>query len=168
MTKKQKTDSSGKPTRRGFLLGAGALATVATATALSARPPAPPVAVPVLPDILRVPDRVSVFEETKPGERKLMRAGSRWQAGGLEISTEVNEGKSGEQVTIFVSAPNNALTRIRLRWHGSFPMDWRYLGDHWERSYGGLEFRGLAGDRLMPWYFLSNDGHNALACGVKT
>ena len=81
----------------------------------------------------------------------------------------MSEGKSGGSVEIFVTAPGSSLTRIRLRWHGAFPMDWHYLGDHWERSYGDLEFRGLAGDRLMPWYFLATNGQRRRSrCGVKT
>ena len=168
MTQKRKADSPAKPSRRAFLLGAGAIATVASASAHPAQDSATHATAHSLPDVLRVPDRVSVFEEAKPGERTLTRSGSRWQAQGIEVSTELGEGKSGAEVGIFVGAPKSALTRIRLRWHGSFPMDFRYLGDHWERSYGDLEFRGLSGDRQMPWYFLATNGHNTVACGVKT
>ena len=162
----KKKDSPAKPTRRAFLIGAGAIA--AAVPGLPAQSASPSASTPALPNLLRVPDRVSVFEESKMGGRNLIRSGSQWQASGIEVSTEVNEGKSGANVLIFVNAPNAALTRIRLRWHGSFPMSWRYLGDHWERSYGDLEFRGLAGDRLMPWYFLATNGRDAFGCGVKT
>jgi alpha-galactosidase len=166
MMNKRKPDTPAKPTRRSFLLGAGA--TTAAASALPAQQTRTHVTTPALPDVLRAPDRVSVFEAAKNGERLLKRSGSQWQADGIEVSTELRQGKSGAEVAIFVSAPNNSLTRIRLRWHGSFPLDWRYLGDHWERSYGDLGFRGLAGDRLMPWYFLATNGHSTVGCGVKT
>lgn len=163
--KKPKSDRPAKPARRSFLLGVGAIA--ATASALPAQRSSSHTPTLTLPDVLRVPDRVSYFDEARSIEKKLMRSGASWQASGIEVSTEVRQGKSGTEVAIFASAPNISLTQIRLRWHGVFPLDWRYLGDHWERSYGDLEFRGLNGDRLMPWYFLATNGHQSHACGVK-
>jgi alpha-galactosidase len=164
--KKRTSDSVIQPTRRSFLLGVGAAA--ATASGLPAQQTLKHVSMPSIPEILRVPDLVSVFDEARSVERKLTRSGSTWQGSSVEVSTEVRQGKSAAEVAIFVSAPKSSLTRVRLRWHGTFPMDWRYLGDHWERSYGDLEFRGLAGDRLMPWYFLATNGRHSHACGVKT
>ncbi len=140
----------------------------ASASALPAVHSTARAATAALPEILRVPDRVSFFGEERSIERKFTHAGSNWQGSGVEVSTEVRSGKSGAEVFIFATAPNISLTRIRLRWHGAFPIDWKYLGDHWERSYGDLEFRGLAGDRLMPWYFLATNGRESHACGVKT
>jgi alpha-galactosidase len=164
--KKRISDGTDKPARRSFLLGLGA----AAATTAALRGPAASTAGPIatLPDVLRVPDRVSVFVESKSGQINLARAGQNWQADGVEIVTELRRGKAGPEGAVFVSAPKIPLTRIRLRWHGGFPGGWRYLGDHWERSYGDLEFRGLAGDRLMPWYFLATNGKATQACGVKT
>jgi alpha-galactosidase len=92
-----------------------------------------------------------------------VRSGGQWQAGDVEVTTErLFAGRS-----IRVIAPKTKLTRIRLRWRGGLG-GWRILGDHWERSYGDLEWRGLVGDRLMPWYFLVSDGAVAWGYGVKT
>lgn len=33
----------------------------------------------------------------------------------------------------------------------------KVLGDHWERGYGDLEWRGIVPHRCMPWYFLVSD-----------
>jgi alpha-galactosidase len=44
----------------------------------------------------------------------------------------------------------------------------RFLGDHWERSYGDLEWRGEAPGRTMPWYFMAYDGKHAHGYGVRT
>lgn len=164
--KKRRADCSCKPTRRSFLRSISALAATSATLPIAASSSPPPS--PLLPEVLRVPDRVSVFEEGKSAEKKLTRSGANWQTQGIEIATKVQHGRSGAELAIFANAPNAALTRIRLRWHGAFPQDWRYLGDHWERSYGDLEFRGLAGDRLMPWYFLATSGSITHACGVKT
>jgi alpha-galactosidase len=164
--KKSKSFSAADPTRRSFLLGVGAVA--ASATTLPVQSVSTRAISASIPEILRVPDRVSVFEEGQSVERKLTRSGANWQGEGIEVVTEVQEGKSGPQVAVSVSAAKVALRRIRLRWHGVFPSDCRYLGDHWERSYGDLEFRSLAGDRLMPWYFLATDGQVTHRWGVKT
>ena len=41
------------------------------------------------------------------------------------------------------------------------------MGDHWERGYGDLEWRGLCYDRILPWYFLAYDGIITYGYGVK-
>ena len=46
-----------------------------------------------------------------------------------------------------------------LKWDVSAHKDLNrsfYLADHWERSYGDLEWRGLRADRVMPWYFMQH------------
>ncbi|MGB8473458.1 MAG: hypothetical protein WCE61_05155 [Candidatus Acidiferrum sp.] len=164
--KKRTIDPLHKPARRSFLMGLGAAAATGAAFPGSQTSGASPE--PVLPNLLRQPDRVSVFGEAKSSEVLLTSSANTWQAAGVELSVERKNAHPADEVALFLSAPKIHLTRIRLRWHGSFPEDWRYLGDHWERSYGDLEFRGLVGDRLMPWYFLATDGRFAQATGVKT
>jgi alpha-galactosidase len=141
--------------RRAFILGAGA--TIAAST-LRAQTPAA-----ALPDPLRPPDRVAAFSESSSAAVSLTRSGDRWQAGDIEIEI----GK-GTEVAVAITAPKTKLTRIGIRWHGSFPAGWRFLGDHWERSYGDLEWRGLIGERLMPWYFLASGDGVLNGYGVKT
>src|SRR6202521_3721403 len=136
--KKLISDNPADPARRSFLLGLGAVA--ATTTTLGGRGSADPAV--SLANVLRVPDRVSLFGEGKSAQINLTRAGDNWHGKDVEVVTELRERKSGLEAAIFVSAPNTALTRVHLRWHGAFPSGWRYLGDHWERSYGDLEFRG--------------------------
>jgi len=152
--------------RRAFLLGAAA--TLAGASAVHAQQPSARAAAPALPDPLQAPDQVAAFGEGRPGAISLARSGDRWQANDIEISRELRQGKSGPEAAIILSAPQTRLTRIRLRWHGAFPAGWRYLGDHWERSYGDLEWRALAGERFMPWYFLASGGGVTNGYGVKT
>jgi alpha-galactosidase len=128
----------------------------------------PRAASPSLPDPRRKPDRVTAFGEGRSGTIQLTRSGDRWQGNDVEVATEFRKGKNGTEVAILVTAPKTRLTRIRLRWHGAFPDGWRYLGDHWERTYGDMEWRGLAGERLMPWYFLASGGVVTHGYGVKT
>ena len=146
------------PGRRSFLMGVGAAAAGATGRAAEPSFPAP--------HPLRPPDKATAFAEGTSARLQLTRSGQRWQRDDIEVATELRKG--GTELAILVTAPRTRLTRLRLRWHGEFPVECRFLGDHWERSYGDLEWRGLAGDRLMPWYFLASNGRATHGYGVKT
>jgi alpha-galactosidase len=143
--------------RRAFIFGAGATLAASTLRAQRAAPP--------LPDPLQPPDRIAAFSEGSSTAIGLTRSGDRWQSGDIEISAEL---RKGTEVAVAITSPATRLTRIRMRWHGSFPAGSRFLGDHWERSYGDLEWRGLAGERLMPWYFLTSGVGGTNGYGVKT
>ena len=81
---------------------------------------------------------------------------------------ELAPGVSGTSVK--VSAPASTLNRVVLRWPTNFPITTLFLGDHWERSYGDLQWRSFQPERVMPWYFAAHDpasGRSFLA-GVKT
>ena len=151
------------PHRRAFLIGASAA--LSAAPTLPAQQAPARAATPRLPDPLRAPDRVAAFGEGSSRAIGLVRSGNRWQANDIEVSTEL---RKGTEATVAIAAPKTRLTRLQLRWHGSFPSGWRYLGDQWERSYGDLEWRGLAGERSMPWYFLAAGGGVTNGYGVKT
>ena len=57
---------------------------------------------------------------------------------------------------------------LHLRWNGREDEELLSLGDHWERSYGDLEWRGTIPERVMPWYFLTFDGRRVNGYGVTT
>ncbi|MGD0359848.1 MAG: hypothetical protein ABSC93_03210 [Bryobacteraceae bacterium] len=143
------------PGRRSFVLGLGA----AVAAAHAAKP------APALPDPSRPPDSVQFFAEGTAGASNLKRSGGKWQAGDIEIAWQP---RKAQEIAILVTATGTKLTRLRLRWHGSFPDGCRFLGDHWERSYGDLEWRGQVGERLMPWYFLASGANTTHGYGVRT
>ena len=155
--------------RREFVLGAAA-GVLAGASSLKGQPSRSraTTANSPLPDPLRAPDQVMAFGEGRAGAIRLTRSGDNWQGNDVEVGAKLQVGAGGAKVQLSVTAPRTRLTRIRFRWHGSFPAACRYLGDHWERSYGDLEWRGLAGERLMPWYFLAHDTGATHAYGVKT
>ncbi len=144
--------------RRTFLLAAAATPAVAqTKPATSASS---------FPELLREPDRVTVFSEA--GSRRLERSGNRWTGAGAEVTTGLKRGAGGSELDIAIASPAAPVGRIHLRWNAKMPETLRFLGDHWERSYGDLEWRGVVGDRLMPWYFLASDGRSTWGYGVKT
>jgi alpha-galactosidase len=113
-------------------------------------------------DILRSPDLVTAFRENDT--IALVRDGLRWTAKGIAVAAE----PLGSSVPIRIEAPEAPLLRIHLRWNANVPERWRILNDQWERSYGDLEWRGMVGERVLPWYFLAFDGHATHGYGVAT
>jgi alpha-galactosidase len=113
-------------------------------------------------DILRPPDSAVAFLESGP--RPLAREGKRWNGAGISVQTDPGAGG----MPVRVEAPEVPLLRLHLRWRAAVPERWRILNDQWERSYGDLEWRGVVGDRILPWYFLAFDGRATHGYGVAT
>jgi len=113
-------------------------------------------------EILRPPDLAIAFLESGP--RPLAREGSRWNSAGISVQTDL----AASGMLVRIEAPEVPLLRLHLRWRAAVPEHWRILNDQWERSYGDLEWRGLVGDRVLPWYFLAFDGRATHGYGVAT
>jgi alpha-galactosidase len=88
-----------------------------------------------------------------------------WEGRGVSIYLDLNEDGSR---TVRVTAPGVSLRRLYLRWDysGGVPEGARLLGDHWERGYGDLEWRGIVPERRMPWYLLAHRPDNGLTAGA--
>ncbi len=114
-------------------------------------------------DILRPPDSAAVFLGLKEQVR-LDRTGARWEGNGILVRTEAG----GSDLSIHISAPGRRPTHLRLRWNIAVADHLVVLGDHWERSYGDLQWSCLVPERVMPWYFLTSDGGSLHGYGVKT
>jgi alpha-galactosidase len=121
--------------------------------------PAPP---SPLTKVAELPDSIIVWGEDS--SMRLQRKGPRWQGQNVEVQT--TQGANGFDVKLL--SPKIAVFRVHLRWQVKPPVNLQYLGDHWERSYGDLAWRGTEPERVMPWYFLAFDGISTIACGVKT
>ena len=133
--------------RRSFLISPGAAALLGAAA---------------VPEMLRPPDHIAVQRENELV--RLGKQGKKWTSGDVEVTADPN----GNRIPVTLSAPKSGVSRIRLRWNTAIPEDVRILGDHWERSYGDLEWRGHFPDRLLPWYFLTSRGGSTAGYGVKT
>ncbi|HTS69100.1 MAG TPA: hypothetical protein VMO17_08945 [Terriglobia bacterium] len=118
-------------------------------------------------DLIRPPDFAAAYIEGA-GRLELSKSGDRWQTRDVSVTTAPRYGGDSRTLLISVEAPQSALERLHLRWLCRLPEDSRFLGDHWERSYGDLEWRGFAADRVMPWYFLAATGTGTHGYGVKT
>ncbi len=69
-----------------------------------------------------------------------------------------------------ISASAAPLTYAVLRWNAALPETALILGDHWERGYGDLEWRGYSPERVLPWHALIHDAKTGAtrAVGVET
>jgi len=113
-------------------------------------------------DILRPPDSVTAYADTD--RMPLTREGSSWTSKDIAVLVDLQ----GPTLPVSIEAPGTGLSRIHLRWRAAVSETWQILGDQWERSYGDLEWRGIVGDRVLPWYFLAFDGQSTHAYGVGT
>lgn len=152
-------------TRRSFLgqavtLGAGSV--LANAANASAEPLRSPRSIAPLPPW---PARVFVDHDGQ-GLKSSARQGARFATD--RAAVEIAETADGREVR--VHCPKGPLARVMLRWETPFPTEMLFLGDHWERSYGDLQWRPLQPERIMPWYFAAHHparGATFMA-GVKT
>lgn len=89
-----------------------------------------------------MPPQVAVWTET----------GRNDNAANVDVAAQENG-----TLRIEIEAPNAAVTYVALRWDCDTPAGARVLGDHWERGYGDLEWRGIVPERALPWYALVYD-----------
>jgi len=73
-----------------------------------------------------------------------------------------------QELLVSVESLNTPLMFIKMRWNFRLEGKLLVLADHWERAYGDLEWRGIVPERIMPWYFLTNNGHVTNGYGVRT
>jgi len=69
---------------------------------------------------------------------------------------------------VSLTASKSAVKSIRLSWKGSTTAWKSVLGDHWERSYGDLQWHSPSVNRANPWYLLANTESGTYAIGVLT
>jgi alpha-galactosidase len=151
-----------EPRSRRTFLRATTAAAAGAAASVAAAPRASRLASPSFLPILRPPDRV--FAHVEGGRLALERDGSgAWAGGGVRAEASL----AGERLDVR-AASDVPLRRLELRFTVAVPPGLRLLGDHWERGYGDLEWRGVVPERPMPWYFLAHDGRRTHGYGVRT
>lgn len=72
------------------------------------------------------------------------------------------------QLGIDVQSPTLPLNNIQLKWKYTASPASKYLGDHWERTYGDVSWQSAEASKKMPWYFMAYDGKDTHCFGVKT
>ena len=111
---------------------------------------------------MRFPDRVSVLCS---GVWTILEgATDQWKSSDIQVTIR----QDGNLLSLFVGAPHHELELIKCGWAQPTPASSKYLGDHWERSYGDLAWVYPAPVKKSPWYMLISDGTQTQAFGVKT
>ena len=108
--------------------------------------------------IIRQPDRILCFNGNGNGNG----ASPNLEA---DIAIAVTE----DRLTVSLQCAR-PVTHIVLHWKETLPAPARILGDHWERGYGDLEWRGMVPERVLPWYALLHepDSGATQGFGVET
>jgi len=156
-------------TRRNFLKTAASAAAVAIPASVSGSQavPASGQATTKGVDLLRRPDSV----RARIGSRELVNlqySAGAWTSRGIRVSAEPVQAGPHSELPISLINEGKDLTYLHVRWNSRETEGMLSIGDHWERSYGDLEWRGTIPERVMPWYFLTFDGHRVNGYGVKT
>lgn len=114
-------------------------------------------------DIINYPDFV-LLQTDKEWIRPTDNTTSSWSFNDVNISAKLLP----KELNIAVHATCTPIKRIVLRWKCFIEPGTKILGDHWERGYGDLEWRGIVPERVMPWYFLTSKDSITNGYGVKT
>ncbi len=163
--------TAASPTRREFIdcavkLGAGSLLIGAAIPGRAASAGAGPTAAfPMMVELPALPSRVLVERD----DGRLIST-TRQNARFTSDRVAVNLVAAPSGVEVHVTCPVGPLSRVILRWESTFPADSLFLGDHWERGYGDLQWRFLQPERIMPWYFAAHHAASGrtFMSGVKT
>lgn len=114
-------------------------------------------------NIEHAPDAVSVI--TEAGSNQLTAfPGGVWSNDQVKVVFQ----SRNQELDVELVAPSDAVKWLQIQWNAKLPPDLNYLGDAWERAYGGLEWKSLDPARVMPWYFLTTDGGVTDGYGVMT
>lgn len=90
--------------------------------------------------------------------------GTKFSHKDIEVVVKTNGNTKG----IYVTSPTQQLNAVRLKWAHNMPAKAMYLGDHWERSYGDLQWKNNTTGVKNPWYVLISDAKHTACFGVKT
>lgn len=113
-------------------------------------------------DVLGMPDFITVRTE----ENEVVSEMSGDQIVLEDVTVRLKKIEAGNAV--YLKSEKSAVKFIKLRWRTKAPSQAKVLGDEWERGYGTMEWRGISGGRIMPWYFFVSAQQTQYAYGVKT
>jgi alpha-galactosidase len=90
--------------------------------------------------------------------------GSKFSYKDIEVTVKTNGNAKG----VYVISPTQQLNAVRLKWAHNISSNAMFLGDHWERSYGDLQWKTTTSNVKNPWYVLIHDTKQTACFGVKT
>lgn len=110
---------------------------------------------------LGIPNYITV--ETENEKKVMVPDSNQIQMGDILVSIE----DAGEQENVCLTAQTSAVRYLKFRWNKTAPVKAQVMCDAWERGYGDLEWRGICGGRVLPWYFLVSAQGKQYGYGVK-
>ena len=113
--------------------------------------------------LLALPDKVWI----ESGDQQVsLHSSDKYKWTGKDVEVLIQ--KKDDSLKIFVKSPAAALQTVKLKWNFQPVSTAKYLGDHWERTYGDVSWQSLTMDKKMPWYFIQQDGDATNCFGVRT
>jgi alpha-galactosidase len=113
--------------------------------------------------IMNAPDEV--WAQSGADWVKLMPSnGSHYSYKEIHVNLKTN----GNALGVYASSPKQELSNVRLKWKHNTSASAKFLGDHWERSYGDLQWKTIAAGIKNPWYVIIHDDKQTACFGVKT
>jgi alpha-galactosidase len=91
-------------------------------------------------------------------------SGSVFTYQGIKVSIKTN----GNAQAVYIESAVAELQAVRLKWKYETTGYSKILGDHWERSYGDLDWKAPEATAKNPWYVLLHDNKQTACFGVKT
>jgi len=73
-----------------------------------------------------------------------------------------------DSIAVHVQSPSSPLKTIKLTWKFPISKNAQLLGDHWERTYGDVQWKPVSATAKMPWYVIQYDDKSTNCFGVKT
>jgi len=113
--------------------------------------------------LLKLPDSISV--QTDSGWFSLQSTNqSIWNFKDVAVELKSNN----DSIAAYVQSPSSPLKTIKLTWNYPIPKKAQLLGDHWERTYGDVQWKPINATAKMPWYVIQHDDQSTNCFGVKT
>lgn len=110
---------------------------------------------------IALPDQVSAIVNNELVN--LSRAGDLWIYQDVAVNFEEAKGI----LTVFIQAPDVALSEVTLLWEISKTKN-TVLNDQWERTYGDASWHQPKEGERFPWYFMEHSEAGTSGMGVKT
>jgi alpha-galactosidase len=112
---------------------------------------------------------IDIRVETEHGWKQLtLQETGKWSKDRVVVELAGAQASDGAPVHLWLESAAEPVLTVKIRWAKRAEGKLLVLGDHWERAYGDLEWRGIVPERVMPWYFLTNNGSVTNGYGVRT
>jgi len=120
-------------------------------------------AIPNQTRLIAAPDEVWVQSGEEWFKLKT-RNGTKFNLKNIEFTLKPN----ADSVAVYITSPGQQLNAVRLKWKHNISPAAKFLGDHWERSYGDLQWKTKTAGVKNPWYVIIHDNLQTACFGVKT